>query len=59
MVKYEATPGGLRGYQVTATSPDARGLIVDDFATLIEAELFVDTMLALDAAAVLGDGNPT
>ena len=59
MVKYEVTTTGPKRYQVTATNPDVLGIIVDDFATLTEAELFANAMLAVDAAAVPGDGKTT
>lgn len=47
---YDVTPTGPMGFQVTATPlPGAVPHVVGNFASLVEAEAFADTMRQLDA----------
>jgi hypothetical protein len=48
MVRYEVTAAGPRGFQVTAISPEWRG-VVGDFCSEVAAEAFAEKMRLIDA----------
>jgi hypothetical protein len=50
MVTYEVTFTGLKGYQVTATSPGFHAKVVEDFSSLEAAKAFAEDMRKIDAA---------
>ena len=50
MIRYEVTPTGPKGYQVTVIGPQLDGAILGDFCSEGAAEEFADQMRQIDAA---------
>jgi len=50
MVRYDVTPTGPKGYQVTAIGPLLDGALVGDFCSEADAEAFAERMRQIDAA---------
>jgi hypothetical protein len=49
MIRYEVTPTGPKGYQVSAIGPEWDGVVVGDFSTEAAAEAFAEQMRQIDA----------